>query len=426
MKIIQSIKASIKKRKDIKLDTISLQESSDLSRLALLSLVEDQKKAKEELHRLNEELEERILNRTGELEQAKNVAEKANQSKNLFLANMSHEIYTPMNAILGYADLLSSMVMDKTQKHYVESIAASGRILLTLINNILDLSKIEADKLQLESEYINTSIFFTDLERIFALKVEEKNLTFTLDIAQEMPGGIYVDETRLRQIMFNLIGNAIKFTDRGFVAVKVYPGKLNDGHNLAGTKGSIELVIEVSDSGIGISREYENEIFDPFTQQHGQKKYGGTGLGLAITKRLVSLMKGTISFESQLNKGTSFRVLIPDIAWQTDSKSAVAMPSSSAVPSVEGITDINGLIHSLEGEFTDTRKSFTVRQPVIEVREFGKRLAALGMKHKAEGVIGYGRELSGSADSFNVRTMLALLGRFPDMAEELKLALHMK
>lgn len=250
-----------------------------------------------------------------ELKKAMEEAENANKTKSEFLANMSHEIRTPMNAVLGYADLLAFSIENKTQKDYIESIKSSGKGLLTLINDILDLSKIEAGKLELDYNYINTAFFFSEFEKIFFMKVSEKNLNFILDVDPETPAGIYVDETRLRQIIFNLVGNAIKFTDKGFVKIKVFARNRLITNKPKGTNGEyIDLIIEVEDSGIGISEEFKKVIFDPFTQQVGQKRFGGTGLGLAISKRLVTLMNGTISLKSELNKGTVFQIVLPEVA----------------------------------------------------------------------------------------------------------------
>lgn len=250
---------------------------------------------------------------------AKEQAELANKSKSEFLANMSHEIRTPMNAVLGYADLLAPSLENKTQKDYVESIKSSGRSLLTLINDILDLSKIEAGKLELEFGYVNINFFFSEFEKIFAMKVCDKGLKFILDIASGTPAGVYIDETRLRQIMFNLIGNSIKFTEKGYVKVKVFtqnPKIISSAKS--SEDGFVDIVIDIEDSGIGISGEFQKVIFDPFTQQEGQTRYGGTGLGLAITKRLITLMNGTISLTSELNKGSTFRLIIPDVAFLRD------------------------------------------------------------------------------------------------------------
>lgn len=173
------------------------------------------KKNEEKILAFNAELEQRIQERTAQLD-------AANKAKSEFLANMSHEIRTPMNAVLGYAELLGFMLEDSTQRNYIESIKSSGRSLLTLINDILDLSKIEAGKLELQFEYVNSQSFFSEFERIFSLRLSEKGLKFILEISSGTPAGIYIDDARLRQIILNLIGNAVKFTERGSIKLKIY------------------------------------------------------------------------------------------------------------------------------------------------------------------------------------------------------------
>ena len=253
------------------------------------------------------------------LEKAMIEAENANKTKSEFLANMSHEIRTPMNAVLGYTELLSSLLTDQTQKNYIESIKSSGRSLLTLINDILDLSKIEAGKLELEYDYVDSNFFFTEFERIFALKASEKGIKFIVEIKSGTPAGLYIDEPRLRQIIFNLIGNAIKFTNQGYVKLIVQTNNLQVVHfTPEKTEEFIDLLIDVEDTGIGISKEIMEEIFDPFIQARDQKNIGGTGLGLAITRRLTHLMKGTISLKSELGKGSIFSVKIPEISFKRE------------------------------------------------------------------------------------------------------------
>jgi PAS domain S-box-containing protein len=250
---------------------------------------------------------------------ARNEAENANNAKSEFLANMSHEIRTPMNAVLGYTELLGNTLVDQIQKDYVNSIKSSGRSLLTLINDILDLSKIEAGKLELEYDFIDTYSFFSEFEKIFSLKVSEKGLKFILDIASGTPHGIYIDEARVRQIVFNLIGNAIKFTSEGQITLKVFienPQVVN--YTKEKSEELIDLIIEVIDTGIGISKELREAIFEPFVQERDYKHYGGTGLGLAITRRLTMLMNGTINLKSELGKGTTFTVKIPEITYKRD------------------------------------------------------------------------------------------------------------
>ena len=302
--------------------------------LVSLQDITERKRAEEASRVHQEQLEALVELRTAELRSALERAEAATRAKSIFLANMSHELRTPLNAVIGYAQLLAHTARDPESKANLERILRASEHLLGLINDVLSLSRIEAGRLVLKPEPFETLSFFRDLENLTRLKAQAKQLIFRMDLSSDLPPVLNGDVQKLRQVLVNLLGNAVKFTEAGGVSLCV-------------TRGLEMTCFEVRDTGVGIPLQEQERLFEPFEQLGGAQSHAeGTGLGLHISQSIVRLMGGRIEVDSEPGKGSVFRfsIRLPEAALgapQLARRRIVGLGSGQSLPSVLVVDDIS-------------------------------------------------------------------------------------
>ena len=308
-------------------------------------MIEELNVSHDEIRQHRELLEERIRQRTEDLEKAMRTALASSQAKSEFLANMSHELRTPMNGLLGMLDVVLDSKLEEEQKEQLEIAQRSAYSLLALLNDILDLSKIEAGKMMIESIPYHPRTVLEDCVKSFQARASQKGIALHFEMDPVVPREVLGDPLRVRQIAANLLSNAVKFTDSGWVNLRLSAKHAGAGYSdHAPSAGVWEMNIEVSDTGPGIEAHKLSSIFDKFTQADGSitRKYGGTGLGLAIIKQLVEMQGGRVHVESKVGKGSKFTVILP---YQPVESTPVASPA--ARPAILRTADTSGQVRLL-------------------------------------------------------------------------------
>jgi len=354
-----------------------------------------------------------------EAERLARKAEAASRTKSEFLANMSHEIRTPMNAVIGYSDLLSNTVTDPQQRNYLDAIRAGSRSLLMLINDILDLSRIEAGKMRLDYSPVSVRRLLDDVRHIFDLRAREQGITLEVSVGSDMPVAMMLDETRFRQVLFNLVGNAIKFTHEGGVTVRATVKPVQGKAGETPEQQSYRLTIKVKDSGIGIPPDQLERIFDAFEQQEGQntRRYGGTGLGLAISRKLAQMMGGELSVDSEPGNGSVFTLTLPDVQATGDQAEdeGETKESERLLAQTLSIQERGWLKEQLTTDFGDEWEAVRESGDPEEMNDFARRVLEWGERYRSRSVTRYGEKLKADVEAFNLDAVNSALDVFPKL-----------
>jgi two-component system sensor histidine kinase EvgS len=358
-----------------------------------------------------------------EAERLAREAEAASLTKSEFLANMSHEIRTPMNAVIGYSDLLSDTVKDPQQRNYLDAIRAGSRSLLMLINDILDLSRIEAGKMRLDYSAVSVRRLLSDVRHIFDLRATEQGISLEVSVDSRMPAAMMLDETRLRQVLFNLVGNAIKFTHEGGVTVRATATPHKPAGKEPSSEGDTEkrrwyrLEVTVSDTGIGIPADQQEQIFEAFEQQEGQnsRRYGGTGLGLAISRKLVRMMGGELKVESESGAGSIFTVSLPRVEVTEEQAEDEGAPEESErlLAQTLSMQERGWLREQLARDFGGEWETVRESGDPEQMKDFATRLLEWGKRFRSPSVTRYGEKLLADVEAFNLDSVNSALDAFP-------------
>ncbi len=427
---------------DIRIPVHSTDEFGDLA-TKFNQMAEQLKQTLTALKRSHQDLENRVEERTRNLtqlnqalnneilvrKQKEQELQKANQAKSDFLANMSHEIRTPVNSVIGFSEVLSTMVSEPQQKNYLQSITTAGKHLLVLITNLLDLSSVESGKIAIHETPVSLHALFHEIHHMFKVKLSRKPLTFSIHVDNHLPKFLLLDEMRLRQVLTNLVDNAIKFTEHGQIRLSV---KILDRPG----PDTLDLMIRVRDTGIGIAGDKQQLIFESFEQEHTDinRKYGGTGLGLTISRQLVALMKGRIDVDSQPGIGSSFEVFLPGVMVSRTEKQT-QKPSDAGVPDVDPSLSVTMLSESLVQQaldhhpalLTELRATIFPLLPgdqdgvkMSDARAIADHFIGLGRRFDLTAFTQFGQNLSDDVDAFDVEKITPCLGQLTVILRRIK------